>query len=146
MDFTSNMIEATKYLNENTQDPKVKKATELMLNHYNAPKKNYSGIQNYISGSKSVNNSKLGESSPNDVLSSIFTGKNKTRDEEIANKKALEEKTKIDNENKAKQDAETAKADKLRKRKMHQQALVSSRVQKQDTPQMSSNPMSMMGM
>lgn len=128
MDFNESVYEATKYLNENTQDPKVKQATDLMLKHYDAPKKDYSGIQNYISGSKSINSSKLGESSTNGVLSSIFGEKNKARDAEIANKKAMDEQNRIDMENKAKQDEETAKADKLKRRKMHQQALVSSRV------------------
>ena len=141
MDFNNTMIEATKYLNENTQDPKVKKATELMLNHYNAPKKDYSGIQNYISGNKSINSSKLGESKPNDMLAGIFAGKNKARDEELANKKAMEEQARIDSENKAKMDEENAKADKLKRRKMHQQALVSSRVGGQTQPQM--QPMQM---
>lgn len=143
MDFNNAMYDATKYLNENTQDPKVKKATELMMSHYNAPKKDYSGIQNYISGARSINGSKLGESSPNDVLSSIFGAKNKARDEELASKKAMDEQNRIDMENKAKQDEETAKADKLRKRKMHQQALVSSRVSSgnnQPSPQMQMMP------
>lgn len=128
MEFNNAMIEATKYLNENTQDPKVKKATDLMIEHYNAPKKDYTGIQNYISGARSVNSSPVGQSSLNGVLGGIFGAKNKARDEELANKKAMDEQNRIDMENKAKQDEETAKADKLRKRKMHQQALVSSRV------------------
>lgn len=128
MEFNDLMIDATKYINSNTQDPKVKAATDKMLEHFNAPKKDYTGVQNYISGAKSVNNSKVGTSKPNNVLSYIFGAKNNARDAEIANKKAMEEQDKINTENMAKQNEENAKADKLRKRKMHQQALVSSRV------------------
>lgn len=145
MELNDIMKDATKYLNENTQDPKLKQATDLMLNHFNAPKKNYKGVQDMISGSKSVNSSSLGSSSLNGVLGGLFGDKNKARDEEIASKKAMDEQNRIDSENKVRQDEENAKADRLRKRKMHQQALVSSRTSGQNqAPQMpQGNPMPM---
>lgn len=127
-EFKANMMDYLNYVSKNSPDENLKRGATKALEIMNTPKADYTGVQNYISGNKSVNGAKVGESVPNDVLSSIFAGKNKARDEEIANRNAMEAQNRIDMENKAKQDEENTKADKLRKRKMHQQALVSSRV------------------
>ena len=139
MDFNESVIDAMNYVSKYSTDEKIKKAADKAIEFMNKPKPDYSGVQNYISGAKSVNSSPIGGSSLNGTLGGIFGNKNKARDEEIANKKAMAEKAEADAKQKAIDDEENAKADKLHKRKMHQQALVSSRVQSNNAqPQMPS--------